>query len=112
MGGGFAAGAAVPGIIRRRLQAGRGAEAAFATVDRGIQQFRERRPDRLYVGPVCLGFRRFGFRSFCGFLGVVGSFRHVANIGANASFGTDLLVRLSRMSTGFETPHDGRRAAR
>ncbi len=54
MGGGFAAGAAVPGIVRWRLQPGAGAEAALAAVDRGIEQFRQRRPDRLYVGAVGL----------------------------------------------------------
>jgi hypothetical protein len=50
MRGGFAAGAAVAGIIRRRLQAGGGADAAFAAVDSGIEQFRQRRADRLHVG--------------------------------------------------------------
>jgi len=40
MGGGFAAGAAIPGIIRRRPQAGAGADACIAAVDRGIEQFR------------------------------------------------------------------------
>jgi hypothetical protein len=96
MRGGFAARAAVPGIVRWRLQAGTGAEAAFASVDRGIQQFRERRPDRLHLGPVCLGFR-----SFSGFLGSIRILRHAANIGANPPFGTDRLVLLSGASTGF-----------
>jgi len=52
MRGGFAAGAAVPGIIRRRLQAGARSHAGIAAVDRGIEQFRQRRPDRLHVGAV------------------------------------------------------------
>ena len=47
---GLAAGAAVPGIVRRRLQAGARAHAGIAAVDRGIEQFRQRRPDRLHVG--------------------------------------------------------------
>ena len=51
MRGGLAAGAAVPGIVRRRLQSGAGAQAGIAAVDRGIEQFRQRRPDRLHVGP-------------------------------------------------------------
>jgi hypothetical protein len=55
MRGGFAAGAAVPGIIRRRLQSGTGTKAGIAAVDRGIEQFRQRRPDRLHVGPRSLG---------------------------------------------------------
>ena len=50
MRGGFAAGAAIPGIIRRRLQASAGTDAAFAAIDRGIEQFRQRRPDRLHIG--------------------------------------------------------------
>ena len=50
MRGGFAAGAAVPGIVRRRLQPGAGAKAALAAIDRGIEQFRQRRSDRLHVG--------------------------------------------------------------
>ena len=52
MRGGLAAGAAVPGIVRRRLQPGAGAHTALAAIDRGIEQFRQRRPDRLYVRPV------------------------------------------------------------
>jgi hypothetical protein len=34
---GLAAAAAIPGIIRRRLQAGTGAHAGIAAIDRGIQ---------------------------------------------------------------------------
>ena len=49
MRGGLAAGAAVPRIVRRRLQAGARAHAGIAAVDRGIEQFRQRRPDRLHV---------------------------------------------------------------
>ena len=51
MCGGLAAGAAVPGIIRRRLQPGARSHAGIAAVERGIEQFRQRRPDRLHVGP-------------------------------------------------------------
>src|SRR6185437_11411758 len=68
MRGGFAAGAAVPGIIRRRLQAGARAHAALAAIDRGIEQFRQRRPDRLHFGTVGFGFRGFGL---CGSVGIV-----------------------------------------
>jgi len=57
--GGLATGAAVPGIIRRRLQAGARASAGVAAVDRGIEQFGQRRPDRLHLGPVGLGSRGF-----------------------------------------------------
>ena len=75
MRGGFAAGAAVPGIIRRRLQAGARSHAGVAAVDRGIEQFGQRRPDRLHLGPVGFGFR--GFRFFWNF----GSLRHAGNMG-------------------------------
>ena len=51
MRGGLAAGAAIPGIVRRRLQAGARAHAGIAAIDRGIEQFGQRRPDRLHVGP-------------------------------------------------------------
>ena len=51
MRGGLAAGAAVPGIVRRRLQAGARAHAGIAAVDRGIEQFGQRRPDRLHFRP-------------------------------------------------------------
>ena len=51
MRGGLAAGAAVPRIVRRRLQAGARAHTGVAAVDRGIEQFRQRRSDRLNVGP-------------------------------------------------------------
>jgi hypothetical protein len=54
MGGGLAAGAAIPGIIWRRLQAGRGADTAFAAIDRGIEQFRQGGADRLHVGAMRL----------------------------------------------------------
>ena len=80
--GGFAAGAAVPGIVRRRLQAGARAHAGIAAIDRGIEQFRQRRPDRLHVGPRRLGIWRFGFRGFAGFFGGVGILRHAGNMGA------------------------------
>ena len=76
MRGGFAAGAAVPGIIRRRLQSGAGAEAAFAAVDRGIEQFRQRRPDRLHIGAMC--FRFWGFAALFGIFWVL---RHHTNMG-------------------------------
>ena len=73
MGGGLAAGAAVPGIVRRRLQPGGGADAALAAVDRGIEQFRQRGPDRLHVGPRRLGTGAFDFGVLPVFLGVSGS---------------------------------------
>jgi hypothetical protein len=73
---GFAAGAAVFRIIRRRLQSGAGAKPGIAAVDRGIEQFRQRRPDRLHVRPV-----RFRFRSFAGLLGIAWILRHRANMG-------------------------------
>ena len=76
MRGGLAAGAAVPGIIRRRLQPGSGAETGIATIDRGIEQFRQRRPDRLHVGAM-----RFRFRGFDGLFGVIWILRHRANMG-------------------------------
>jgi hypothetical protein len=74
--GGFAAGAAIPGIIRRGLQAGAGAEARITAIDRGIEQFRQRRPDRLHIG--AMGFR---FRGFDGLFGIVWILRHRANMG-------------------------------
>jgi hypothetical protein len=76
MDGGLAAGAAVFRIIRRRPQSGAGAKPGIAAVDRGIEQFRQRRPDRLDVGPM-----RLGFRGFDGFFGIVGILRHRANMG-------------------------------
>jgi hypothetical protein len=76
MRGGFAAGAAIPGIIRRRLQAGPGAKSGIAAIDRGIEQFRQRRPDRLHVRPV-----RFRFRGFDGLFRIVWILRHTANMG-------------------------------
>jgi hypothetical protein len=75
MRGGLAAGAAIPGIVRRRLQAGARTHAGIAAVDRGIEQFSERRSDRLHVRPMGLGSRGFGF--FWNF----GSLRHDANMG-------------------------------
>jgi hypothetical protein len=72
----LAAGAAVPGIVGRRLQAGARAHAGIAAIERGIEQFRKRRPDRLNVGAV-----RLGFRGFSGFFGSVGFLRHAANMG-------------------------------
>jgi hypothetical protein len=76
MRGGLAAGAAVPGIVRRRLQAGARAKTGIAAVDRGIEQFRQRRADRLDGRPV-----RFGFRGFDGLLRTVWILRHHANMG-------------------------------
>jgi hypothetical protein len=73
---GLAAGAAVLRIIRRRLQSGAGAQPGIAAIDRGIEQFRQRRPDRLHVGPM-----RLGFRSFDGLFGIAWFFRHRANMG-------------------------------
>jgi hypothetical protein len=72
----LAAGAAIPGIIRRRLQAGAGAQAGIAAIDRGIEQFRQRRPDRLHVGAM-----RFRFRGFDGLFRMVWILRHRANMG-------------------------------
>jgi len=72
----LAARAAIPGIIRRRLQSGAGAKAGIAAVDRGIEQFRQRRPDRLHVGAM-----RFRFRGFAGLFGIVWILRHRANMG-------------------------------
>ena len=102
VGGGLAAGAAVPGIVRRRLQArlslegprraklARVGEGVFsfagahpwmsrsrlAAVDRGIEQFRQRRSDRLHVGAV-----RFRFRGFARLFGRVRILRHQPNMG-------------------------------
>jgi hypothetical protein len=76
MRGGFAAGAAVPGIVRRRLQPGGGAKAALAAIDRGIEQFRQSRPDRLHIGAM-----RFRFWGFAGFFRMVGFLRHDPNMG-------------------------------
>src|SRR6185437_5616538 len=73
---GFAAGAAVPGIIRRRLQSGGRADAAFTAVDGGIEQLRQRRPDRLNLGPRGAGTLGPGFGGFAGFCGMVGFLRH------------------------------------
>ena len=80
MRGGFAAGAAVPGIIRRRLQSGARTHAGIAAIDRGIEQFRQRRPDRLHVGRDALEWR-LGFRGFAGLFGIVWILRHGANMG-------------------------------
>ena len=77
MRGGLAAGAAVPRIVRRRLQAGARAHAGIAAVDRGIEQFRQRRPDRLHVAAD--GALDFGVLP--GFLGVSGFFAMPANMG-------------------------------
>jgi hypothetical protein len=76
MRGGLAAGAAVPGIIRRRLQAGAGAKPGIAAVDRGIEQFRQRRSNRLHGRPV-----RFGFRGFDGLFRTVWILRLRQNMG-------------------------------
>ena len=74
MRGRLAAGAAVPGIVRRRLQAGARAHAGIAAVDRGIEQFGQRRPDRLHVGPCALELGALDFGVLPGFLGVSGFF--------------------------------------
>jgi hypothetical protein len=58
VGGGFAAGAAIPGIVRRRLQPGARTEPGIAAVDRGIEQFRQSLSDRLHVGAAGLGAAR------------------------------------------------------
>ena len=76
---GLAAGAAVPGIVRRRLQAGARTQPGIAAIDRGIEQFRQRRPDRLHVGPMRLGFGALDLEVLDlgvlpGFLGVSGVF--------------------------------------
>jgi hypothetical protein len=76
MRGGFTAGAAIPGIIRRRLQSGARSHAAVAAIDRGIEQLGQRRPDRLDVGAV-----RLRFRGLDGFFGSVRVLRHVRNMG-------------------------------
>jgi hypothetical protein len=73
---GLAAGAAVPGIVRWRLQAGARAKAGIAAVDRGIEQLGQRRADRLEGRPV-----RFGFRGFDGLFRTVWIVRHHANMG-------------------------------
>jgi uncharacterized cysteine cluster protein YcgN (CxxCxxCC family) len=51
--------AAVPGILRPRLQARARAGAGVAAIDRGIEQLGQRRPDRLHLRPVSFGFRGF-----------------------------------------------------
>jgi hypothetical protein len=51
---GLAAGAAVFRIIRRRPQSGAGTHARIAAVDRGVQQFRQSRADRLHIGTMGL----------------------------------------------------------
>jgi hypothetical protein len=79
--GGLASGAAIPGIVRRRLQSGGRAHAALTAIDRGVEQFRQRRPDRLHVGPRCLGVQRFRFRGSAGFFRMIWILRHQANMG-------------------------------
>jgi hypothetical protein len=76
MRGGLTAGAAIPGIIRRWLQAGSRAEPRIAAIDGGIEQFRQRRPDRLHVGPM-----RLRFRGFAGLFRMIWILRHRANMG-------------------------------
>jgi hypothetical protein len=71
----LAAGAAIPGIIRRRLQPRRRADAAVAAIDRGIEQFRKHRPDRQNVGAAC-----FGSGGFAAPFAAVGSLRHARNM--------------------------------
>src|SRR3954453_3795678 len=84
---GLAAGAAGLRIIRRRLPPSTGPQAALAAIDRRIEQFRQRRPDRLHVGPRRfrtwrLGFRRLGLRRSRGVLGFlrVGGLGHYTNM--------------------------------
>lgn len=82
----LAAGAAVPRIVRWRLQSGAGPEAGVAAVNRRIEQFRERRPDRLHLGTMRLRFRglgfwNLGFRRFAGLSRGIGSLRHAGNMG-------------------------------
>jgi hypothetical protein len=72
---GLAAGTAVPGIVGRRLQSGGGADAAFAAVDCRIEQFRQRRPDRLHIGAM-----RFGFWGFDGLFRMVWILGHGMNM--------------------------------
>jgi hypothetical protein len=74
--GGLAAGAAIFRIVRRRPQSGAGAKPGIAAIDRGIEQFRQRRPDRLHVGPM-----RLRFRSFDRLFGRIWFLRHGANMG-------------------------------
>jgi hypothetical protein len=81
MRGGLTAGTAVPGIIRRRLQSGSGAETGIPTIDRGIEQFRQRRPDRLHVRSRRLRIWRLRFRGFAGLFRMVWVLRHGANMG-------------------------------
>ncbi len=76
MRGGLAPGAAVPGIVRRRLQAGARSHAGIAAIDRGIEQFGQRRSDRLDLGPVCLGSG-----GFAGLFRSVRCLRHGRNMG-------------------------------
>jgi hypothetical protein len=71
----LAAGAAIPGIVGRRLQARGRAGAGVTAIDRGIEQFRKCGPDRLNVGAACFGSG--GFRLFR----PVGGLRHEANMG-------------------------------
>ena len=77
MRGRLAAGAAVPGIVRRWPQAGAGSHAGVAAVDRGIEQFGQRRPDRLRIRAMCFGFRGF----VAGFFRGGGGLRHARNMG-------------------------------
>jgi hypothetical protein len=76
MDGGLAAGAAVLRIVRRRPQSGAGAKPGIAAIDRGIEQFRQRRPDRLHVRPM-----RLGSRSFDRLFGIFWILRHRGNMG-------------------------------
>jgi hypothetical protein len=76
MRGCLAAGAAIKRIIRRRLQAGGGTDAALAAIDGGIEQFRQGSTDRPYLGAVCFRFRRFA-----ALFGIVRFLRHRAEYG-------------------------------
>ena len=80
----LAAGAAVPRIVRWRLQSGAGPEAGIAAVNRRIEQFGERRSDRLHLGTMCLrfrGFRLLSARRFTGLFRRTGRLRHAGNMG-------------------------------
>jgi hypothetical protein len=59
MRGSLAASAAIPRIVRRRLQPRRRADTAVTSIYRRVQQFRKRGPDRLNLGAVSFGFRGF-----------------------------------------------------
>jgi hypothetical protein len=95
----LAAGAADPRFVRRRLQAGAGTKAGISAIDRGIEQFCKRGPDRLHFGPMRLrfrdlGFRNPGFRRFAGSFREIGSLRHVGNMGRVRPAGKGAVSRM------------------